>query len=109
MAATVIPFKQQPLPKSPTAEQLRKRVQGIAQDTSKLLFDNPHLKMRMAERQINMRMVLEVLRKGTVVSGPTKDKYGDWRIKMRRLVAGRRVAVVVAVCKGDTAAVITAI
>jgi hypothetical protein len=37
------------------------------------------------------------LRKGEGISGPTKDQYGDWRIKVRRYVAGRRVQVVVAV------------
>lgn len=78
-------------------------------DTSRLLLDNPHLQKRMRQRQINMRQVLEVLRKGTTSSVPKLDKYGDWRITLRRLVAGRRVQVVVAVGKGDAAAVITAI
>ena len=109
MTNVVIPFKQPPLPKQPSAEQLRLRVQALAKDSSKLEFDNPHLKTRMAERQINMRQILEVLRSGIVVSGPTLDPHGDWRIKLRRLVAGKRVQVVVAIGKGDTAAVVTAI
>ena len=44
-----------------------------------------------------MRQALEVLRKGRPVSGPALDEYGDWRIKLTRKVAGRRVQVVVAV------------
>ena len=44
-----------------------------------------------------MRQGLEVLRKGKGVSGPTLDEYGDYRIKLKRKVAGRRVQVVVAV------------
>lgn len=44
-----------------------------------------------------MRQVLDVLRNGEAIHGPTKDVWGDWRIKMRRMSAGRRVQVVVAV------------
>ena len=44
-----------------------------------------------------MRQVLEVLREGIGVDGPTLDEYGDFRIKLRRKVAGRRIQVVVAV------------
>lgn len=109
MTGVVIPFQAPPLPKKPSAEQLRVRLTAIAADTARLQFDNPHLQQRMAERNINMRQVIEVIRKGTVTSGPTLDQYGDWRIKLRRLVAGRRVQVVVAIGQGDTAAVVTAI
>jgi len=44
-----------------------------------------------------MRQVLDTLRHGRVVSGPTKDEWGDWRVKLRRKVAGRRVQIVVVV------------
>ena len=54
-----------------------------------------------------MRDGLETIRGGTAVSEPVLDKFGDWRLKLRRLVAGRRVHVVVAIGKGDTVAVIT--
>jgi hypothetical protein len=109
MTRNVIPFKQPPLPKRPTAEALRLRIRQIAKDTSRLRFDHPHIQKRMQERDISMRQVLEALRNGTVVSGPEKDKYGDWRIKLRRLVAGKRVQVVVALNEGDFATVVTAI
>ena len=45
-----------------------------------------------------MRLVLEVLRTGQIVGSPKQDTYGDWRLEMRRKVAGQRVHVVVAVC-----------
>ena len=51
----------------------------------------------MAERGINMRMVLEVLRSGRAVGHPKRDEFGDWRLQVRRKVAGQRVDVVVAV------------
>jgi hypothetical protein len=43
-----------------------------------------------------MRQVLEALRHGSVIDGPTKDEWGDWRVKLQRRVAGRRVQIVVA-------------
>ena len=48
-----------------------------------------------------MREILETVRNGEGVSGPTLDAYGDLRIKLRRYVAGRRVQVVVAVREKD--------
>ena len=44
----------------------------------------------MRERGKVMREILEVLKKGEGVSGPELDKYGDWRIKLRRCVCGKR-------------------
>ena len=57
----------------------------------------PHFQDRMVERGIDMRSVLEVLRKGRSVGPPELDQNGDWRVRMRRKAAGRRVNVVVAV------------
>lgn len=73
------------------------RVRSLALDSSNLRFDYPHFQTRLAERNVTMRQVLEVLRKGCVIDGPVTDKWGDTRVKLRRKVAGRRVQVVVAV------------
>lgn len=62
----------------------------------------------MIQRGITMRQILEVARKGEAVSGPTLDEWGDWRIKLRRKVAGRRVQIVTAV-KADLFIVVTVI
>jgi len=71
-------------------------------------FDHPHFRLRLAERGLNMRQVLETVRKGSAVGVPTLDQWGDWRIKLRRKVAGRRVQVVIAV-KADHFVLVTAI
>jgi hypothetical protein len=55
-----------------------------------------------------MRQVLETVRKGCAAGAPTLDQWGDWRIKLRRTVAGRKVQVVVAV-KADHFVLVTAI
>ncbi|MGH6735014.1 MAG: DUF4258 domain-containing protein [Methyloceanibacter sp.] len=60
-------------------------------------FDHPHFQQRLGARRLTMRHVLETVRKGCPVGNPAIDQWGDWRIKLRRKVAGRRVQVVVAV------------
>lgn len=82
-----------------SAEQLVSRVQSLAlADTLNVRMNAPHFQQRMMERGINIRLVLEVLRTGRAVGRPEQDAFGDWRIRMRRKVAGQRVTVVVAVC-----------
>lgn len=79
------------------AASFESRVHSLAMDSANLQFRHPHFQARLAERQITMRQVLEVLRKGCVIDGPNIDKWGDPRVKLQRRVAGRRVQVVVAV------------
>lgn len=110
MAAQVV----RKLSTPPTAEQLLTRVramasrESLAEDPKRLRLDHPHFRERLAGRKLTMRHVLETVRKGVPVKEPTLDRYGDWRIKLRRKVAGRRVQVVVAV-KADHFVLVTAI
>lgn len=84
---------------SPSADQLVSRVHSLAlADTLNIRMSEPHFRQRMQERGINMRMILEVLRSGRAVGHPKQDEFGDWRIQVRRKVAGQRVDVVVAMC-----------
>ena len=73
-------------------------MQLSTKDTLNVRMGEPHFRDRMLKRGIDMRSVLDVLRQGRSVGSPELDEYGDWRIEMRRKVAGRRVHVVVAVC-----------
>ena len=82
---------------TPTASEMESRVHELAARTTNLRFDHPHFQLRMTQRGITMRQVLDVLRFGNVIDGPTKDQWGDWRVKLQRKVAGRRVQVVVAI------------
>ena len=101
MAAEIVPIGQ-PKPKPPPSlVELVERVHEMAKDTNNMGVQHSHLQERMARRGKSMRDILETVRKGEGVSGPTLDRYGDWRIRLRRLVAGRRVQVVVAVREKD--------
>jgi hypothetical protein len=98
MAGEVVPFRhKEPPEECPSAAFLESRVHELARNSANLHFDHPHFQARLVQRKISMRQVLEVLRHGAVVDGPKKDEWGDWRVKLQRMVAGRRVQVVVAV------------
>ena len=62
----------------------------------------------MRERNVSIRQIFDVLRNGKGIDGSTLDKYGDWRIKLKRFSAGRSVQVVV-VIKTDYLEVVTVI
>ena len=92
----ILSFKQPKNPAEPLKNLVRK-VHQLAQDSENVFWDNPHVQDRMKERNVCSRQMLDVLRNGKGVDGPWLDKYGDWRIKLKRYTAGRIVQVVVAV------------
>ena len=99
-----------PTPKVPpgTLEAIVDKAHRLAKRSENVYFDNPHVRLRMNERNISIRQILDVLRQGKGVDGPNLDKYGDWRIKLKRFSAGRSVQAVVVV-KDDYLEVITVI
>ncbi len=108
MGENIVPFRAKRPSSAPSRDEIVQKVRALAAETTNLRFDHPHIQQRLAKRGITMRQVLEVLRQGSITSGPTLDEHGDWRIKLKRRVAGRRVQVVVAV-KEDHLVVVTAI
>jgi hypothetical protein len=90
---------------APSAAQLVTRIRKMA-GSDRVGFDEPHFRDNLTVRHVNMRQVLETLRKGSPVGEPTLDDWGDWRLKLKRVVAGRRVQVVVAV-KADHCVCVT--
>lgn len=106
MAATVVPFRQIKPKPAPTLAQLVAQVRQIAKNRDNLGWSD-HFKSRLAQRGVTMRQVLDTLDSGDGVSARL-DQNGDWRVKLRRLAAGRRVQVVVAV-KGSRLSGVTVI
>jgi Domain of unknown function (DUF4258) len=101
MSAKIIRFR------SCHAKFLEQRVKERASDSRNIRFSF-HAKERMEWRNLIMRQVLECIRNGNSAGEPIIDEYGDWRLKLRRLVAGRRIQVVVAI-REDHIAVVTVI
>lgn len=106
MTAKIVPLRPKPQP-MPSREELVARAHAHAKG-GKIGFDSPHVQLRMSQRGLTMRQVIEVAKSGHGVSGPTRDQWGDWRVKLRKVVAGRRVQIVVAV-KQDETVVVTVI
>ncbi len=73
-------------------------VKEVAADSSRVRF-TPHAKERMALRKITNRQVLQCLRLGFIVEGPSRDIHGKWVLKMETISAGDTVSVVAALDK----------
>jgi len=84
------------------------KAHALAKKSENVYWDAPHVQRRMRERRVTIQQILDVLRQGKGIDGPTVDKYGDLRIKLRRFSAGRNVQVVV-VIKEDHLEVVTVI
>lgn len=89
-------------------KEWEKRVRELSRESKNVFWGTLHTKQRMKERDVTSRQILDVLRLGKGIDGPTLDQYGDWRIKLSRYSAGRLVQVVVAV-KEEHLEVITVI
>ena len=72
----------------PPLKALVARIHELAKDTANIGIPAQHFQERLRQRGKTMRDVLETVRKGEGVSGPTLDAYGDWRIKLRRSIWG---------------------
>ena len=108
MSENIVPFRARRPSPEPNRDELVQRIRTLAADSINLKYDHLHIRERLDARGITMRQILEVLRHGSVLTGPSLDEFGDWRLKLKRRVAGRRVQVVVAV-KEDHLVVVTAI
>jgi hypothetical protein len=97
----VIELRSQSRTAVPTLRELVNRVHELAKDSENFGFLHPHLQERMRIRGKSMREILETLQKGEGVKGPDLDKFGDYRIKLRRCVCGKRTQVVIAVRQHD--------
>ena len=96
MQRVILPFPK--VERVPTRDELVEKVRRLlATNSETMRMDNPHVQERLQTRRISMRQVLDALENATTFTGPKLDKYGDWRIKLIKKSAGRRVQVVVAV------------
>ncbi|MEO9168656.1 MAG: DUF4258 domain-containing protein [Aestuariivirga sp.] len=90
----------------PSDQQLVPRIRALVGTAGGMRWDHKHFQQRMKERDLNMRQVLETIKEGAPMGPPTQDEWGDWRVKLRRVVAGRLVRVVIAV-KNDHFVIVT--
>ncbi|MGE0151985.1 MAG: DUF4258 domain-containing protein [Reyranellaceae bacterium] len=79
-----------------TAQQFTAAVRELAAVSDNVAILR-HAAQRMRERGIGLMQVLDVLRGGRVSEGPALDIHGNWKATMDRVIAGQKIAVVVAI------------
>lgn len=86
-----------------------KKLRAVAKDSHRVVL-TPHAKQRMKQRRINMRQVLDCLRKGRIYEPAHLTIHGDWKATLEYQCAGDVVRVAVAIERqedGDLAVVVT--
>jgi hypothetical protein len=75
--------------------------QRAKEDTASFVFTH-HARVRMRQRNITMPMALDCLRNGRIFSTPEPNSvFGTTECRMQHYVAGRHIALVVAVSETD--------
>ena len=76
----------------PTPKQALAWMKEAGQGKRRLVFTD-HAELRMRERRIGRRQVLETLKNGQISEPLHKDVRGDWRCNVSWLYAGVRLTV----------------
>ncbi len=85
------------LPLKPRPDEFAERVRSLALCSDKVRWSQ-HARERMQERDISIRVALEVLRRGEVVGQIEPGvRPGEWKAKIVRNVKGQRDVGVVAI------------
>lgn len=76
--------------------QLARHIRAIARNTNSVFFSD-HAKGKMRERKVSSIEVLDCLREGTIRRVPEPNtRKGNLECRIERYVAGRQLAVIVA-------------
>ncbi len=68
----------------------------LAKDSGNVVFTD-HARIRMRQRQLTPKAVIECLMRGVIVEGPALGVKGTWELAMQRMGAGRRLHVGLAI------------
>jgi len=73
-----------------------KKLRAIAKDSQRVVLTK-HARQRMRERRINLRQIMECLRKGFIHEPAHVTIHGDWKATLEHHCAGDVVRVAVAI------------
>jgi len=84
-------------------DKVREEIENIARSKSQNLDILNHAITRMAERDISMRQILNVLKNGEQLGSITWCTEGErgWRCKLTRVTAGSKVTVIAKLVERD--------
>jgi hypothetical protein len=86
-----------------------KKLRVVVKDSDRVVLTK-HAKLRMRQRRVNQRQVMECLRKGRIYEPAHLTIHGDWMATLEHQYAGDAVRVVVAIERqedGELAVVVT--
>jgi len=86
-----------------------KKLRAIAKDSHRVVLTK-HAKLRMQQRRISQRQIMECLGKGRICEPAHLTIQGDWKATLEHRYAGEWVRVAVAIEQqedGDLAVVVT--
>jgi hypothetical protein len=87
-------------PRPMTDEALRRQIAALAKDSSRVIITD-HVTARMAQRNVSVAQVFEVLRKGTIHEPAHLNIYGNWQCTLQCTTAGDLIRVACAVDDSD--------
>ena len=103
--ASIVPF---PDRRGLSREAALAVIRGVGQEAGNIgWFD--HAREMLVERDISMRQALDTFRRGRMIDGPILDEHNEWRCKLVKRTAGRRVQVVIATDGNRSLTVVTVI
>lgn len=78
-------------------QQLTRYIRALATASTASIFITPHAKIQMRKRNINVKLVYECLRKGTILRTPEVHmKFDTLECRMERYEAGKNCCVIAA-------------
>jgi hypothetical protein len=100
MTGTVLPFRKPAPPKRkirvPTAPELARKVRRMLK-FSRMLLPHPTAKHWYLLKGITSMQILATIKHGQPTGQPVLNNDGDWQITLKRVAAGRKVQVTMAV------------
>jgi hypothetical protein len=100
MSATVLPF-QKPHPqkrkiRAPSAPELVRKVRRM-QKFGRMLMRHPQIKQWLLQKSVTSMQMLSTIKLGQPTGEPVLDENGDCRITLKRVAAGRKTQITLAV------------
>ena len=96
----------EPVPMRMNDANALKLLREIAQDSARVILTD-HARLRMRQRKVSLTQVLTCLQRGIVSEPVALDMHGNWKLTVAHRVAGKDLAVAVAVDVPSRAIVIT--
>jgi hypothetical protein len=95
MSADVLPFPQQRRMRVPSSPEVARKVRRMLK-FNRMMMPHPKMKEWISTKSITLMQVITTLKQGEPTGEPIFNANGDWELTLRRVAAGRRTHVTIA-------------